>query len=171
MGRKLRSPEQPGPRVEVVQSHPLHAAWIVNRMREADARECWLAARASPGQALGVGATRSHPHALTALLNQQPEAMFGVCPCDVEGRGSIWLLGTDEVTRHPVTLTWAARAWIPWFFERGGWRELGNYVHAENIVHVRWLEALGFERRRLIPDYGPAKTPFLEYVLPCASPS
>lgn len=137
-------------------------------MRRADARECWVSARLRPRAALDAGLADSTPHALAALLDGRAEAMFGVAPSPLPGHGLIWLLGTDECARHGLTLTRGARLWIPWLSQ--GWHQIGNYVHAENHVHVRWMEALGFHLVRET-TLGPEQAPFKEYLLRCASRS
>lgn len=167
MGGELRTAERPGHGVEIVKAEAPHVVDVADRMRLADRVECLLAADCAPEEALVIGLGYSSI-ALAAVLNGRAEAIFGVAASEVAGRGSIWLLGTDECTSHGLTLTRAGRLWLPALAV--GWQELGNYVHAENIVHCRWLEALGFKAVRLVEDFGPYKTPFQEYVLPCASP-
>ena len=54
----------------------------------------------------------------------------------------IWLLGTDEITKHPVTFFKVSKKI---FKELTKGREyLYNYVDARNKLHLRWLAWLGF---------------------------
>lgn len=125
-------------------AHPSHVARIANRMRTIDAAEC-LAVGHSPKQALR-SSLKASTFALTVLLDGRPVAMLGVTPYSVlEGIGSPWLLGTDEVlkgARHFLTVG-------PRVVEamQREWPRLENYVGAENRAALRVLARLGFDVR------------------------
>lgn len=54
----------------------------------------------------------------------------------------IWLLGTDAVPRHPIRFLRHSKEVLSHMFS--GHRRLWNFVHAENTLHIKWLEWLGF---------------------------
>jgi hypothetical protein len=115
---------------------------IANRMREIDAREC-LATGRTPKQALRAGLARSI-RAWTALVDDRPEAMFGVVVESLLGReGLVWFLGTDEVYRHGRELL----MWGPGFISRlhDSSLVLRNIVSSENRRAIRLLERWGFK--------------------------
>lgn len=122
-------------------AHPAHVARIANRIREIDAAEC-AAVGHTPKQALR-SSLRASTFALTVLLDDRPVAMLGVTPFSVlEGIGSPWLLGTDEVLKGARQfLTVGPRVVTAMQRE---WPKLQNYVGAENRQAIRVLKMLGF---------------------------
>lgn len=126
----------------VKSAHPSHVARIANRMRTIDASEC-LAVGHSPKMALR-SSLKASTFALTIMLDGRPVAMLGITPYSVlEGIGSPWLLGTDEVlkgARHFLTVG-------PRVVEamQREWPRLENYVGAENRQAIRVLLRLGFD--------------------------
>ena len=54
----------------------------------------------------------------------------------------IWLVGTDEITKHFITFFRATREYFPKLIK--GYEYVYNYVDARNKLHLRWLEWLGF---------------------------
>lgn len=77
-----------------------HVGPIASRMREIDRMECEAIGR-TPRQALRDGLVCSL-NPLTVMVNDRPEVMLGVVPQSLmEGRGIVWLLGTDEVYKYP----------------------------------------------------------------------
>ena len=73
-----------------------------------------------------------------AYWNDTPCAVFGVSP-----EGYIWLLGTDEITKHPVTFYRVSRKIFPVLAH--GVNRLENYVDARNTLSLRWLRWMGFD--------------------------
>jgi len=111
-------------------------------MRTIDAAEC-AAVGHTPKQALR-SSLKASTFALTVLLDDRPVAMLGVTPYSVlEGIGSPWLLGTDEVLK-------GARQFLtvgPRVVEamQREWPRLENYVGAENRQAIRVLHMLQFD--------------------------
>lgn len=96
----------------------------------------------SPKQALRAGLMTSSK-AWTALVDGQPEAMFGVACVSVLGAsGSPWFLGTEEVYRHPREML----MWGPGMIERlsDSSLRLSNLVSARNARAIRLLKKWGF---------------------------
>jgi len=129
-------------RIRIVPARPVHVNRIANRMREIDEREC-LAMGRTGKQALRAGIARSI-RAWTALVDGQPEAMFGVVIESALGGEAIpWFLGTDEVYRHGRELL----MWGPGIIDRlhDSRLTLRNLVSSENRRAIRLLEKWGFE--------------------------
>ncbi|GFM29273.1 hypothetical protein [Novosphingobium sp. PY1] len=128
-------------RVAVVSAEFRHINVIANRLRAIDREECAAMGRTAK-QALRLGLATSGK-AWTALVDGKPEAMFGVVVEDlINGRGTPWFLGTDEVYRHGRELL----MWGPGFVSRLGdsLRRLDNLVSARNRQAIRLLARWGF---------------------------
>lgn len=84
--------------------------------------------------------------------------IFGVVPLSiVTGRGMPWLLGTDEMERHPGAVMRISSRYI-----RGmaaTFSHLSNHVDARNTRSVKWLRRLGFTVHEPEP-FGPYGAPF-----------
>lgn len=127
--------------IRLVPARPVHVGRIANQMREIDRRECEAMGR-TPKQALRAGIARS-VRAWTALVDERPEAMFGVVvESALGGLGTPWFLGTDEVYRHGRELL----MWGPGIVERlhDSRLRLSNLVSSENVRAIRLLQKWGF---------------------------
>lgn len=130
------------PVVTLVPAGMDHVASIAARMREADRVEVWASSRSTPHQALMQSLTQSR-WAMTALVDGQPEVMFGVADLNVlTGTGAPWLLGTDAVDKNFRQFLRQSRQWKEKLSEQ--YQVLINFVHEENEVSKRWLSWLGF---------------------------
>lgn len=119
-----------------------HVARVAARMRPADVAEVRASSGSSPHDALMRSLSASRV-AWTAILDGQPEVMFGVGDINILARtGSPWLLGTDAVERE----------WRMFLRQSRDWRQqllsdydvLRNFVDDRNVVSKRWLQWLGF---------------------------
>jgi hypothetical protein len=111
-------------------------------MRFVDAAEC-AAFGLSPKAALRTS-LRTSVEAVTAFVDGRPEAMFGVVPISaLEGRGSVWFLGTDAVARCASTLILVGPDAIAALHRR--FRRLENTVSTDNVRAIRMLRRWGFE--------------------------
>lgn len=128
--------------IRLVIARPVHVNWIANRMREIDAREC-LAFGKTPKQALRSALAQSS-RAWTALVDERPEAMFGVVEESLLSlRGLPWFLGTDEVYRHGRELLMYGPGMIRRLSDSR--MTLRNLVSSDNRRAIRLLEKWGFE--------------------------
>ena len=155
--------------LEVRAARPEDAAALAPRLRAADLREIAAATGEAPLEVLARGIAWSAP-ALSAIdPGGRVVAVFGVVPDD-RGGGLIWLLGSDDLVRHPRTLVKAGRAWLDRMQER--YPRLWNHVDTRNEVHVRWLLRCGFEVVRTEEAHGVEGRPFheVERVLPSRPP-
>ena len=118
-----------------------HVNRLARDMRAIDQTECMAMGR-TPKQALRHGIMAS-AWATTALVNGEPQAMFGlVVDCALTGEGIPWFLGTDEVFRHGRELIRTG----PRILGRMGdsTRVLRNLVSADNDRAIRLLRRWGF---------------------------
>lgn len=111
-------------------------------MREDDVRECAAFGR-TPKSALRLGLVGSS-QVLTAKLNGRPEAMMGIVVTSaIDRTGVPWMLGSDEIYRHPrAMLTMGPRVLALW--GRDSRKTLSNLVSAENARSIRFLRRIGF---------------------------
>lgn len=127
--------------VALIAAEPRHIGRIAARMRECDRIEVGAHGR-TPKHALRRSLSLSSL-AWTATVDGLPEAMLGVAPLSIlDSRGSPWMLGTDEVMRHPRALL----EWGPMLVDAmvGQFARLENMVAAGNVKAVRLLIRLGF---------------------------
>ena len=122
-------------KLEIIPLKPEHAA-IVPYLRKADIDEITAFSGISPDLAVSFSIATSE-RAFAAILDDRLCAVFGVC------HGVIWLVGTNEITQHPVTFYRASRK----IFKAisSGYSRLENYVDTRNSLSLRWLEWLGFD--------------------------
>jgi hypothetical protein len=128
--------------IEIVPARPQHIGPIASRMRAQDVDECYMHGYESPRAALRAAFLAS-TIIWTAKVDGRPEAMFGASPKSmVEGKGSIWMLGTDEVAKHPVALVRLGRLYARQLHDY--FPVLENIVPAHSDQVIRWLARLGF---------------------------
>ncbi len=134
------------------------AKYIAFNLREADKQEL---------KALGIKSNYgvlkdalSHQDCYTAYWYQKPIAMFGIAPVE-EFIGSIWLVGTDDITDTcPVSFLRYSKRVLSGLI--GEYRMACNMVDKRNKVHVEWLKWLGFSFIREV-TFGPENNTFYEF--------
>ena len=143
---------------------------LAPRLRQADLDELQASCSLPPLQVLQTGAYNSVPSVTVIGNNGFVAAMFGVVP-QPDGTGVVWLLGSDELTKPPLSRQFIreCRTFVK-VLERG-YTELHNIIDERNTVHRRWLEWIGFEFTNRIPEYGIERRPFLEFKKSCATQS
>ena len=69
-------------------------------------------------------------------------AIFGFSDLDLnQHTGSIWLLGSNELTKHPITLVKEGKRYVKEFLKK--YDVLVNAVDKRNIIHINWLKRIG----------------------------
>lgn len=125
-------------------SIPSDAHILAPNLRAADFLEC-KGHNITPVEAL----TAAHENGIETLTGLGRDGtILGMCGIGTEiapGITSVWMLGTDELFadreyRKYLHLRSANRVDV-WVDTYG---TLGNVVHAENTIHMRWLEKLDF---------------------------
>jgi hypothetical protein len=126
--------------IEIVPASPAHVGVIANNMRAADILEC-TAMGHTPKQALRSG-LRTAAEAWTVKVDGRPIAMFGLrVTSALGGTGIPWLLGTDEVYRHPREMIRWGEAILGRWLE--SYPDLYNYVSVGNAPAIRMLKRWG----------------------------
>lgn len=120
--------------LQIVTLQPEHAD-IVPYLRKADLDEIHAMTGLSPAMAVAYSIAQTE-RGFAAILNGRTCAVFGV------SQGVIWLVGSDEITKHPVTFYRVSRKIFPML--KKGYSKLVNYIDPRNYLSIRWLKWLGF---------------------------
>ena len=127
-------------RPEIVPLEPRHAD-IIPRLRKADRDEIFAMEGIDPKLAVAYSIACASP-GWAAELDGRTEAVFGVGTLDGGRIGRPWLVGTDEVEKHPVAFYRLSRGIIDEMKAR--YAVLENWVDARNKLSIRWLAWAGF---------------------------
>ncbi len=77
------------------------------------------------------------------MADEIPLAVFGVARNSMLSlRGSPWLIGSTPIAFYGRDVARLSRPMVNYL--RGGYTVLENWVHADNMVSVRWLKGCGF---------------------------
>ena len=120
--------------VDFVPLKPEHAA-IAPHLRQQDIDEIHAACDWPVDVAIAYSIAHSE-RGFTAILDGKICAVFGV------HQGVIWLVGTDDIEKHPVAFYRHSKKIFP--FLKAGYPLLENFVHVNNTLSLRWLQWLGF---------------------------
>ena len=146
---------------------PAHIKHIGLNMRVWDMKEC-AAFGMDPYEALISGYNRSS-RCQTIMFGGVPAGIIGISPCPSPSEMTdvglfpmpiIWMLGTDDLTRHPIKFMRETHAWkdqvlgVP----------MQNFVHEGNIKARMFLEHLGayFDYENLVFFGG---EPFMHFMI------
>lgn len=137
---------------------------LAPRLRKEDLDEIRAASGLSPREALMLGFAESEEcHCIHDTDTGEPVAVFGVVPmAENPSIGIVWMLGSDDLKMHSMCFLRRSAEWVQRLHSR--YPLLCNVIDARNEVHVRWLQWLGFQFIRDIPDYGPEQRLFYEFV-------
>ena len=113
---------------------PEHSA-IAAHLRQADIDEINALNGLSPALAVAYSIAYSERGAAVSI-DGVLSAVFGVA------HGVIWLVATDEISKHPVAFFRVSRR----IFNDicNGYSKLENWVDARHSLSLRWLKWLGF---------------------------
>lgn len=127
--------------IEVRSATERDAMFLVERMREADRLEVSLSHGHTPEQAV-LHAMDTSRWSMSILRDGDMVCMFGVGGRMMSLVGSPWMLGTDLVDECKRSIAMISTRAIPVMAE--GVKLLENWVHADNVVSIKWLTWLGF---------------------------
>jgi len=135
---------------------------IARDMRPEDRDEVWAAAGVTPHRALMLGYLQS-TECFTIYEGEtgRQVAMFGHCVMEKGVSSTIWLLASTHLVPHKWTFLRESRKWLDHIHAQSPL--LYNVVDQRNVMHLRWIEWLGFRFIRVIPEYGFQKLPFVEF--------
>ena len=122
-------------KLKMTRLKPEHAA-ITPYLRQSDIDEITAFTGISPDLAVAYSIAATE-RGFAVFLDGRLCAVFGVAH-----GGIIWLVGTDDITCHPITFYRVSRR----IFNRlnSGYSHLENYVDTRNNQCLRWLKWLGF---------------------------
>ena len=130
-------------RIVVREATEEDALRIAHKLRDVDRMEMWSAYRVIPEKG-ALGSLRGSDRAFTVTLEGKPIAIFGVMTLSLVGRrGTIWLLGTDDIDQICITFGRYTKAFVQSFLSE--WDTLENWVHEKNRRSIGWLKMAGFE--------------------------
>lgn len=134
---------------------------VAEKLRQPDIDEIKALGR-EPEEALRESYFGSEPRCYTTAFKGVPMAMFGVVPfTDHPKWGSIWLLGTDDVTDGaPISFLKWTKLFFPTLIEP--YDMVCNIVDKRNTVHIKWIKWLGFKFIREVKA-GPYNKTFYEF--------
>ncbi len=119
-------------------------------LREGDLKELH-ALRITARGALEHGLQHSQPECLTIVNDSLPVGMFGVAPSHGGKAGAVWLLGTPGILGISRQFLKESRYWLDHITQ--GYHMVGNIVHKDNNISIRWLKWLGFTFLRRVGDF------------------
>lgn len=124
----------------------------IGKLREADEREVWAAARMTGEIALRMSFERSCK-AWAILADGDPVGVFGVSDYPhVKDQGSPWMLANDRVNTVWKFLLRVTKEYVHGPMMEG-YNSLFNFVDAHNKASIRWLKWVGFHISNPVP-YG-----------------
>lgn len=148
--------------IEIRPAMNMHAILLAPKLRKADLKELELSCGLDPLEALTRSIQMSTPNCWTALLDGQPEIMWGAAPSAYSTTAGVaWLLSSDEMYKIPGRFLKESVTYMTKLFEI--YDTLFNYVHADNMKSRQWLENMGFNVLARNEEYGVGKVPFLLY--------
>jgi len=117
----------------------LEDAELAYRLRDSDKDEIYHSGYDDIFEGFSQSILQSD-HAWAVLDNGVVEGMTGVTEM-ADGSGVLWAMSSKELISRPERFTYAADL----FFEKlVNFNHLHNYVCSSNIVHIRWLQKMGF---------------------------
>jgi hypothetical protein len=115
---------------------------LLLEMRAADRAEC-EAYGFTDWQAMVRASAEESTLLWSAYDGEGLVSVFGVAPADgMDGYGAPWMLSTDRFDRHHRALVKTVPPYLAQM--RSLFPRLLNWVYAENVVAVRWLQRIGF---------------------------
>ena len=133
-------------RVVAVRNDAAHAGLLrelADDMRPADQLEVWLSGQHTPIEALRSSIDRSRWSMVLFGKRDRPVCAFGLGGRVLAQTASPWMLGTPRVQENRTLVAQVSKNAIREM--RRGVKTLENWVHADNVDSIRWLEWLGFQ--------------------------
>ena len=128
-----------------------------------DKEEIWRASGSKPVDSLCAGFYASD-EVYTIVHNGLIKGMFGVNKSIINDRiGIPWMLSDGEFKGLEIKFLRTGKNWVDTLLSTN-WDLLYNYVDVANKNAIKWLKFLGFSFIRVIPNFGYAGTPFVEFL-------
>jgi hypothetical protein len=117
--------------------------YIAEHMREADVAEVWASNRMTPVEALDRSVLMSD-WSKVLMIDGDILGILGMVVGQEPGRAGVpWFLGTHNVRKHAKTFLSISGPLLRLMHNCAP--VLVNYVHADNVDALRYLERVGFE--------------------------
>lgn len=131
-------------KAKIIKATERHVAAVAENMRDEDRMELMACGHKSPHKAL-TDSLQVSSLAWTAIVGDEPVAMFGVAPVSaLGGIGSPWMLGTDGILDISLPqFVRECRSYLSTMLRL--YPHLTNHVDCRNKVSLRWLKWLGFK--------------------------
>lgn len=131
--------------------------YLHTRLRKSDVQEIYASHHHDPYSALCLSYYRSLL-CFTVVYSGNPVAMFGVVPENYLGhKAVIWLLGTDDLTKHRIRFARHSKKFVGMFLDM--YPFIFNFVHDKNKESIDWLKRIGAKIGEPMP-YGEEKENF-----------
>lgn len=131
--------------IHVVPLKPAHCRLVAHDIRERDREELRVGWGSAPWETMSVGMADS-TRALTVLNDLKPMCVAGVIPLEIlTGRYALWIVGTNEIDRHPFAFARASRKWLPRLLDGCG--IVTNLIDSLDKPALKWAQWLGFSFR------------------------
>ncbi len=130
---------------------------LAPRLRQADRQEIEAASGLNPVDALRESAESSVPSCTIIGNDHHIAGMFGCVP-----DGRVWLLGSDALIQNPLKRQFLKECRK--YVDALPYPLLHNVIDVRNIVHMRWLNWMGFTFVGEPIHYGPQNLLFLKFV-------
>lgn len=135
---------------------------IAASMRPEDKAEVLAASGETPYNALFHGYVGCDECFTVVHCNtREPLAMFGYKVMEKDVCAVVWLLASTRLVDYKWSFLRQSHMWMNYM--QGKAPLLYNAVDQRNIVHIRWLEWLGFRFIRVLPSFGKQQLPFVEF--------
>jgi len=136
---------------------------LATRICPQDKEEIWRANGSKPVDSLCAGFYASD-EVYTIVHNGVIKSMFGVNKSIINDRiGIPWLLSDGQFEGIEIKFLRTGKKWVDGLLSTN-WDLLYNYVDVDNHNAIKWLKFLGFSFIRVIPNFGYAGTPFVEFM-------
>lgn len=136
--------------------------YLSKNLRERDVEEI-LAQGATPLHALTLGFNNSKPCYTLVSPAGEVAGMMGVSDSPYPGLGAIWMLGSRNLERYPMTLVRQSKLIIDQMLSETHYDGFFNYAYSKNTLHIDWLRWLGFTLLRTV-QMPPFNRDFIEFV-------
>ncbi len=136
---------------------------LAPRICEKDREEIWRSNGSKPVDSLCSGFYASD-EVYTIVHNEVVKGMFGVNKSVINDRiGIPWMLSDGDFKGLEIKFLRTGKSWVDHLLSTN-WDMLYNYVDVDNCEAIKWLKFLKFSFVRIIPEFGYAKTSFVEFM-------
>ena len=119
------------------------------RLCEGDALEARLMTGKDPAEATVDSYLMTYAmsgEVMTCWINGSPEMIFGIRRGELlSDNGIVWMLHTDVPARWGLMFAKYSRTALANLFDSSDCRRIENFVLADNVRTIRWLQFLGFK--------------------------